>query len=694
MILLCKKKVYRQIRKSIESSKFDYFKRELKAVLKKQLDGENKEVEKSFSQRIDEILKGYDRAHLVPKQVRAVNEKTGKAYMKTVYINPNKQYGLKKYHEQNSKGAKIAIAKLIKAVDKCQNEEELYKLVLRNKGRFSDENGKPLPIVSELRKYIDGKNGNFTPIVKTKETKKETTNKNIGKFSDFTQELKENAITVLNNPTEKINYVDYTRENYNKLFPRGLCKTPIETVKLSPKQFERFEIKDNGERVKFLGALQQCLKRPDVIIGKTDNKGRYSKLYLKSFFDNNGKKSYLAVVPKIDGIDVVISNSPRDTKDIVKEIKKTGICYYIRPVQASSENIVDGSRMENSSTGLTSNNSRNEDVKTSSNQNLSRNNTDVKDRENEKRADELKSHIESKFNQYMNETSIRTYARTLIKKYGKKKLESIANTPLKGDEEYKKYLAERVATVEKQENKRIDNDSIDLLIWKQCNNVYMQKLASEKLKSMAENEDMIDLPVSDRDMNEAIGIIGSDVTRILNGEDFYGTTKQGLVDKIKRRVRNNPGVARAMFVYIKQKQKESGKKIFTEKNSIWEFLPQLNEQAKQDYEKGETETKTGVSGALYTGEDGTTVVENKDWGRYQISFPGKPDYETISTLKRNGFRWSPKTKTWVCFNTANGEYALERVAGKLGLKKTEINKSSLESYVEKSIRILKMTGAL
>lgn len=120
----------------------------------------------------------------------------------------------------------------------------------------------------------------------------------------------------------------------------------------------------------------------------------------------------------------------------------------------------------------------------------------------------------------------------------------------------------------------------------------------------------------------------------------------------------------------------------------------MNEQAKESYEKGESETKTGVSGALYTGDDGTTVVENKDWGRYKISFPGKPDSETISILKLNGFRWSPKTQSWVCYNTANGERALQRVAEKLGLKKTEIKKSSLESYVEKSIKILKMAGAV
>lgn len=559
MILLCRKDIYRQIRKSIDNSRLEYFKRELKAVLKKQLDGESNEVEKSFSQRIDEILKGYDRAHLVPKQVRAVNEKTGKSYMKTVYINPNKQYGLKKYHETDSKGSKIAIAKLMKAVDKCQSEEELYKLVLRNKGRFSDSEGKPLPIAAELRKYIDEKQ------------------KNIGK----TQSKKILANT-------------------------------------------------NGYDISKIKTATPTAANSVLSSSQTDEGGR------NSAGKGNGSNARSKAG---DGLSIL----PQSFRDNIPQ----------------------------------------QDNSVKENNNIS-----------EKRAAELKNQIESAFDKNMNDPYTRHTAESSIKKYGKKKLEELAKMDLETDEEYKKNLFDKVASVEKEENREISESAIDIAIWKQCVSVFMQKAAREKLKSMAENENMIDLPVGASDMDEAIGIIGSDVTRILDGRDAFGNTKQGLVDKIKRRVRNSPGVARAMLVYIKQEQEKTGKKVFTEKHSIWELLPKLNEQAAQAYEKGESETKKGVSGNLYEGEDGTTVVENKDWGRYQISFPGKPDYETISTLKRNGFRWSPKTQSWVCYNTANGERSLKQVAEKLGLKKTEIKKSSLESYVEKSIRILKMAGAV
>jgi chaperonin cofactor prefoldin len=39
-------------------------------------------------------------------------------------------------------------------------------------------------------------------------------------------------------------------------------------------------------------------------------------------------------------------------------------------------------------------------------------------------------------------------------------------------------------------------------------------------------------------------------------------------------------------------------------------------------------------------------------GRIQVEFPGKPPESTRSTLKRNGFKWSPSRGTWV--RMANG----------------------------------------
>lgn len=150
--------------------RLDYFKRELNNVLDRQLEAlEKKTVTKSFSEWVDIICKSSNRSHLVAKRVQAKNEKTGKVYMKTVYVNPDKVNGLKKYHEQDSQGAKVAIGKLKGEINTCKSSQELLDLVLKNKDRFSDERGFLLPIVKELSEWASGKNDELehTPEGKT-----------------------------------------------------------------------------------------------------------------------------------------------------------------------------------------------------------------------------------------------------------------------------------------------------------------------------------------------------------------------------------------------------------------------------------------------------------------------------------------------------------------------------------------------
>lgn len=59
------------------------------------------------------------------------------------------------------------------------------------------------------------------------------------------------------------------------------------------------------------------------------------------------------------------------------------------------------------------------------------------------------------------------------------------------------------------------------------------------------------------------------------------------------------------------------------------------------------------------------VVENTEAMRYQIIFDGKPDTETRSLLKSNGFKWAPSHGAWQRQITANGKYALNIVVEKL-----------------------------
>lgn len=273
----------------------------------------------------------------------------------------------------------------------------------------------------------------------------------------------------------------------------------------------------------------------------------------------------------------------------------------------------------------------------------------------------------NKFDSNHDEVAYQWSLDSSIKKYGEAKLKKLAE-PSMSNEEFMDKLRKEVEKnthtykwIAGQVRGQIYNKMVEETAKK-----YLDKLTSS---TSAIND--VDIPVDPKDMEEAESIIGADVRRILDGRDVYGTTKQGLPDKIRRRVRNNPGVARAMFVYIKQEQERTGKTVFTPKHSIWEEFSKLNENAVNSVMNGESETKGGTSGNMYKGDGISSVVEDKDAGRYQISFTGKPDYETRTLLKQNGFRWAPSLGVWQCFNTQHGENSLRRVAEKLGWEKEE-----------------------
>lgn len=145
---------------------------------------------------------------------------------------------------------------------------------------------------------------------------------------DFTEADKQEVLNNLKNPTEKILKVGYSRENYNELFPRGKSETPLGKIRLSPHQFERLGEKDKGARKQYLGLLSQTLKNPDVIIDEIDSQGRPAKVWIKSVIDENKTRYYIAITPSFDGVDVVVSNGPREYNQIENKIKMASSFYY------------------------------------------------------------------------------------------------------------------------------------------------------------------------------------------------------------------------------------------------------------------------------------------------------------------------------------------------------------------------------
>jgi hypothetical protein len=79
-------------------------------------------------------------------------------------------------------------------------------------------------------------------------------------------------------PMERIKY---TKENFQKLFPQGMVKTPIETVRVFRSQFEKLGERDKGGRKILIGAMRQTLAEPIVII--KSNEEPKKSLYVKSY---------------------------------------------------------------------------------------------------------------------------------------------------------------------------------------------------------------------------------------------------------------------------------------------------------------------------------------------------------------------------------------------------------------------------
>lgn len=143
------------------------------------------------------------------------------------------------------------------------------------------------------------------------------------------EELKNSLKFALHEVAVPLEKIDFTRENYNKLFPYSKVNSPIGTVKLGANQFEKLEKK---ERQDILQAVHDTLATPDVIINeeKEDVFGdkENSHLYAKSYSIGEKIHGIQSVVVSIDGENVSISTHERDINNIVNKIKKPDQLLY------------------------------------------------------------------------------------------------------------------------------------------------------------------------------------------------------------------------------------------------------------------------------------------------------------------------------------------------------------------------------
>ena len=136
-----------QEKTSEKDSKFDYFKKKVLEHLASLQDKEHEEVKKAILDAENLQKAGYP--------VGTIREWKGEKYIK---VAPNKW---RPKYDSNSRGAKLSIAALKRKADKCTSSEELLQLILENRSRFSNDNGRPLPFVKELSDYVSKLNDDF-----------------------------------------------------------------------------------------------------------------------------------------------------------------------------------------------------------------------------------------------------------------------------------------------------------------------------------------------------------------------------------------------------------------------------------------------------------------------------------------------------------------------------------------------------
>jgi hypothetical protein len=155
-----------------------------------------------------------------------------------------------------------------------------------------------------------------------------------------TAELQQKIIDSLASLAVQMDSREFSREEYNRLFPRGTVETPLGTVKLGANQFEKLEDKDQGKRQGLIGAMYQTLSDPVAIIRETQE-GKEADVFIKSFCkegEAGGFSTVMSIVVDIEGQRIAISTYKRKAREVIKKIKKADGIVYVKDGGGSRTN--------------------------------------------------------------------------------------------------------------------------------------------------------------------------------------------------------------------------------------------------------------------------------------------------------------------------------------------------------------------
>lgn len=176
-----------------------------------------------------------------------------------------------------------------------------------------------------------------------------------------------------------------------------------------------------------------------------------------------------------------------------------------------------------------------------------------------------------------------------------------------------------------------------------------RRIEEAKPAEQRENEEWTRLKRSILSSASTIKEINDGINRYSNKALFVSSI-YGKVETYAKR--GDVSMVEKAIAYVRELNKQSS--IITERHKFFK----LAETAKAVCEAQEVKANQEDVEIEF---EGGMVVKNFSEDRLQIIFPGKPDAETISKLKSNGFRWSPRFTAWQRQLTLNAYYACARV---------------------------------
>lgn len=240
-----------------KDEKFRYFQNKIIEHLA-QLEGEeSQELKKSLFYMVDTIVKS-------KFPVGTIREWKGKKYIK---IAPGKW---RPKYDSNSRGAKLAVAALKRKAEQCKTSQELLQLVLENRDRFSDKDGKPLPFVQELRDYVSGLND------KHESTKKEESFFTDNEFKKRLKSGKEIIADFFKKQWNNERYIKAGRDRLMDIWAAGEAKR-YESVNTQTNMFKKLPASEKKKAREFNEKLKHEFEAEAARIFEEYKKGGTTK---------------------------------------------------------------------------------------------------------------------------------------------------------------------------------------------------------------------------------------------------------------------------------------------------------------------------------------------------------------------------------------------------------------------------------